>query len=51
MIVRMDMDPASMTSSWDLHSWAPFLDAATSVGSWISFDDPRMRIVSALTRC
>jgi 6-methylsalicylic acid synthase len=48
MIVRMDMDPNSANMTWDSHSWAPFLDAATSVGSSIFFSDPKMRIVSGI---
>ncbi|KAF2637731.1 hypothetical protein P280DRAFT_406645 [Massarina eburnea CBS 473.64] len=48
MIVKMDMDPESTTMSWDAQSWAPFLDAATSVGSSIFFKSPKMRIVSGI---
>jgi 6-methylsalicylic acid synthase len=48
MIVRMDMDPNNATMGWDLQSWAPFLDAATSVGSSIFYVDPKMRIVSGI---
>ena len=48
MLVKMDMDPTSQTISWDVQSWAPFLDAATSVGSSIFFKSVRMRIVSGI---
>ncbi|KAL6818844.1 6-methylsalicylic acid synthase MsaS [Trichoderma sp. SZMC 28013] len=48
MIVKVDMDPSVSVLPWDSRSWAPFLDAATSVGSSIFFNDPRMRIVSGM---
>ncbi|KAJ4991652.1 PKSN polyketide synthase for alternapyrone biosynthesis protein [Stagonosporopsis vannaccii] len=48
MLVKMDMDPSSQLLSWDGGSWAPFLDAATSVGSSIFFKSVRMRIVSGI---
>lgn len=48
MIVRMDMDPEQDSITWDASSWAPFLDAATSVGSCIFFKSPKMRIVSGI---
>ncbi|KAF3028712.1 hypothetical protein E8E12_000370 [Didymella heteroderae] len=48
MLVRMDMCPSMQTLPWDLKSWAPFLDAATSVGSSIFFKNVRMRIVSGI---
>ncbi|KAF3034317.1 t1pks [Didymella heteroderae] len=48
MLVKMDMDPSSLTLPWDANSWAPFLDAATSVGSSIFFKCTRMRIVSGI---
>ncbi|KAH7025581.1 acyl transferase domain-containing protein [Macrophomina phaseolina] len=50
MMVRVDMDPESPSLHWDPHSWAPLLDAATSVGSTIFFNDPRMRIVSQIDK-
>ncbi|KAI9158144.1 Mellein synthase [Paramyrothecium foliicola] len=50
MMVRVDMDPSVDKLSWDEHSWAPLLDAATSVGSTIFFNDPRLRIVSQIDR-
>lgn len=48
MLVKMDMDPGCDAMTWDARSWAPFLDAATSVGSSIFFNTPKMRIVSAI---
>ncbi|KAF2107588.1 hypothetical protein BDV96DRAFT_653667 [Lophiotrema nucula] len=48
MVVKMDMDPESTLLKWDENSWAPLLDAATSVGSSIFFNDPKMRIVSGI---
>ncbi|KAF2022913.1 polyketide synthase [Setomelanomma holmii] len=48
MLVKMDMDPSSEAISWDATSWAPFLDAATSVGSSIFYKNVRMRIVSGV---
>ncbi|KAF3049341.1 t1pks [Didymella keratinophila] len=48
MLVKMDMDPNCQNLPWDATSWAPFLDAATSVGSSIFFKSVRMRIVSGI---
>ena len=48
MLVKMDMDPNTQTLKWIAESWAPFLDAATSVGSSIFFKSVRMRIVSGI---
>lgn len=48
MLVQVDMDPERNTITWDVHSWAPILDAATSIGSSVFFDDPKMRIVSGI---
>ncbi|EHK46840.1 6-methylsalicylic acid synthase [Trichoderma atroviride IMI 206040] len=48
MIAKVDMDPSVGFLSWDQESWAPILDAATSIGSAIFFNDPRMRIVSKM---
>ncbi|KAK0609813.1 6-methylsalicylic acid synthase [Lasiodiplodia hormozganensis] len=50
MIVRVDMNPDTDSMDWDPQSWAPLLDAATSVGSTIFFNDPRMRIVSQIDK-
>lgn len=48
MIVKVDMDPDRETITWDTHSWAPILDAATSIGSSVFYNDPKMRIVSGI---
>ncbi|KAF2022657.1 hypothetical protein EK21DRAFT_82777 [Setomelanomma holmii] len=48
MLVKVDMNPSSQTMSWDASSWAPFLDAATSVGASIFYRSVRMRIVSGI---
>jgi 6-methylsalicylic acid synthase len=48
MLVKMDMAPDDEVLTWDENSWAPFLDAATSVGSSIFFKSVRMRIVSGI---
>ncbi|KAK9774880.1 putative 6-methylsalicylic acid synthase [Seiridium cardinale] len=50
MIAKVDMDPAANDLSWDSRSWAPILDAATSVGSSIFFAEPKLRIVSQIDR-
>ncbi|KAI0966748.1 6-methyl salicylic acid synthase [Xylaria arbuscula] len=47
MIARVDVAPhltADAVLPWDAASWAPILDAATSVGSTIFFDNPRLRM-------
>lgn len=50
MMVRVDMDPEAESMHWDPRSWGPLLDAATSVGSTIFFNDPKMRIVSQIDK-
>ncbi|KAI0864625.1 6-methylsalicylic acid synthase [Xylaria cubensis] len=50
MIVKVDMDPSVQVLAWDEHSWAPLLDAATSVGSAIFFNDIKLKIVSGIDR-
>ncbi|GES63953.1 6-methylsalicylic acid synthase [Aspergillus terreus] len=47
MIARVDVAPDVPETSplpWDAASWAPILDAATSVGSTLFFDQPRLRM-------
>lgn len=49
MLARVDADPSTLNDGktalpWDMWSWAPLLDAATSVGSTIFFDDPKLRM-------
>lgn len=48
MLARVDVAPGVDIPDWDLSSWAPFLDAATSIGSSIFFDDPRLRMPSRI---
>lgn len=48
MIIKVDMDPDNRAITWDQASWAPFLDAATSIGSSIFFKSRKMRIVSGI---
>ncbi|KAI0438208.1 6-methylsalicylic acid synthase [Xylaria telfairii] len=50
MMVKVDMDPSVQVLPWDEHSWAPLLDAATSVGSAIFFHDIKLKIVSGIDR-
>lgn len=48
MVARVDVapyhNPTDGDLPWDTSSWAPILDAATSVGSTIFFDDPKLRM-------
>lgn len=46
MLARVDVAPEVEAPDWDKSSWAPFLDAATSIGSCIFFDEPRLRMPS-----
>ncbi len=48
--MKVDMDPSVEKMPWDARSWGPILDAATSVGSTIFFNDPKLRIVSQIDR-
>ncbi|KAJ3992899.1 acyl transferase domain-containing protein [Lentinula boryana] len=48
MIAKVNMDPAVEKLPWDERSWAPILDAATSIGSTIYFNDPKLCIVSQI---
>ncbi|KAI1122634.1 6-methylsalicylic acid synthase [Nemania abortiva] len=50
MMVKVDMDPSVQVLPWDEHSWSPLLDAATSVGSAIFFNDIKLKIVSGIDR-
>ncbi|KAI9841066.1 MAG: Type I Iterative PKS [Sclerophora amabilis] len=47
MLPRVDVAPAVSAGSaleWDESSWAPVLDAATSIGSTLFHSDPRLRM-------
>ncbi|KAF2795101.1 6-methylsalicylic acid synthase [Melanomma pulvis-pyrius CBS 109.77] len=53
MIARVDVAPDAPAGSalpWDAHSWAPIFDAATSVGSTIFMDKPRLRMPAQIER-
>ncbi|MCJ1479648.1 hypothetical protein MMC13_008334 [Lambiella insularis] len=53
MIAKVDIAPDLSEGSempWDTHSWAPILDAATSVGSTLFFDEPRLRMPAHIDR-
>ncbi len=47
MIARVDASPETAADDplpWDASSWAPILDAATSIGSTLFFSNPRLRM-------
>ncbi len=47
MIARVDAAPDTAAAEdlpWESHSWAPLLDAATSVGSTLFFNEPKLRM-------
>ena len=46
MVARVDVAPDMATKDlpWESHSWAPMLDAATSVGSTLFFNEPKLRM-------
>lgn len=51
MMARVDVAPdAAEDLTWDSHSWAPMLDAATSVGSTLFFNEPRLRMPAQIDR-
>ena len=56
MMARVDVAPdaaeglAAEDKSWDSHSWAPMLDAATSVGSTLFFNQPKLRMTTQIDR-
>lgn len=53
MIAKVDVAPELSEGSvlpWDVHSWPPILDAATSVGSTLFFDGPRLRMPAQIDR-
>lgn len=53
MIARVDVAPDAAEDSvlpWDAYSWAPFLDAATSVGSTLFFNNPKLRMPAQIDR-
>ena len=53
MIARVDVAPdvaARSSLSWDPQSWAPIFDAATSIGSTLFFNEPRLRMPAQVNR-
>ena len=51
MLAKVNVSPLTDNGSplpWDGSSWAPILDAATSIGSTVFFDPPRLRMPSAV---
>ncbi|KAI8631794.1 6-MSAS [Xylariaceae sp. FL1651] len=52
MIARVDTAPDHTASDlpWDPSSWASILDAATSVGSTIFFDNPKLRMPAQIEK-
>lgn len=53
MLARVDVAPDvanDATLPWDASSWSPILDAATSVGSTVFFDEPRLRMPAQIDR-
>ena len=50
MIAKVDMLPGEDVIPWDALSWAPLLDAATSVGSSIFFKHRSLRIISRIEK-
>ncbi|KAK2761265.1 Type I Iterative PKS [Arachnomyces sp. PD_36] len=50
ILARVDVAPGSEVPGWDKSSWAPFLDAATSIGSCIFFAEPRLRMPSQVQK-
>ena len=53
MLARVDVSPITSVSDplpWDSYSWAPLLDSATSVGSTLFFDEPRLRMPAQIEK-
>jgi 6-methylsalicylic acid synthase len=53
MIARVDVNPDIADGTplpWDEYSWAPILDAATSVGSTIFMDRPALRMPAQIEK-
>ncbi|KAI1116063.1 6-methyl salicylic acid synthase [Nemania sp. NC0429] len=53
MVVRVDVAPEIANGAalpWDASSWGPLLDAATSVGSTIFFDNPQLRMPAQIEK-
>ena len=53
MIARVDVSPDTTGDTplpWDKSSWAPILDAATSIGSTLFFSTPRLRMPAHVSK-
>ena len=53
MIAHVDVSPDSGADNslpWDTSSWAPILDAATSIGSTLFFSTPRLRMPAQVSK-
>ena len=56
MVARVDVAPdvaeglGAEDLPWESHSWAPMLDAATSVGSTLFFHEPKLRMPAQIDR-
>ncbi|TVY21776.1 6-methylsalicylic acid synthase [Lachnellula arida] len=50
MLAKVDNDPDNAAITWDPQSWAPSLDAASSVGATVFSDDAKLRIVSQIDK-
>ncbi|KAI0023479.1 6-methyl salicylic acid synthase [Xylariomycetidae sp. FL0641] len=53
MVARVDVAPHVASDAalpWDASSWASMLDAATSVGSTIFFDNPKLRMPAQIEK-
>ena len=53
MLARVDVSPDTTGDTpvpWDTSSWAPILDAATSIGSTLFFNTPRLRMPAQVNK-
>lgn len=48
MIVHVEVDPENERLQWESASWAPFLDAATSIAATVFHDRPKLRMTAGL---
>ncbi|PLB53501.1 MSAS-type polyketide synthase [Aspergillus steynii IBT 23096] len=48
MMVHVEVDPDNERLQWDPSSWAPFLDAATSIAATVFHDRPKLRMTAGL---
>ena len=53
MIAKVNVAPGVAKGSampWHAHSWAPMFDAATSIGSTLFFNEPRLRMPAQINK-